>query len=488
MNSANTKKWQRLRTHNTPPSTRNCHTATLVNNLLVIFGGKEGENPKNIVNDVHILNLDNLEWKQGLSITGDFPTPRMGHTAVLVGKKILVYGGWNGMNVLDDLYSFEVATMHWQKLDTTGEAPKRQFHTAHVIGSKMFVFGGGDGKNWLNSLHCLNLRNLEWSLCRTGGTVPPGRLQHCSVVHRKKLFVFGGEPDRQAQLDDFYVLNTKNLDWTQVTRSEGPSARVSCACAIANDSLFVFGGFDGDKWLNDLYEFDINTKEWSLVTPGSKVPAARCRHTANLYKHKIYIFGGNDSERSFKDVWALKVFSQRVKVKEGQLTNNMKEMLDQEAFCDVTFRVEGKEVKAHKCILCARSEHFRAMLTAGMRESYNESIEIPDISYRVFLKLLEFIYTDHLEIKQGTAEEILTVANMFLLERLKNLCEDSLSETICIENIVELLVLADRHQATELKKVCVDFAIRNFETVVKLPNFENLPKRIMVELLRCRPI
>ena len=44
--------------------------------------------------------------------------------------------------------------------------------------------------------------------------------------------------------------------------------------------------------------------------------------------------------------------------------------------------------------LAARSEHFCAMLYGGMRESLCGEIEVKDVSYDVFLAMLEFLYTD----------------------------------------------------------------------------------------------
>ena len=53
---------------------------------------------------------------------------------------------------------------------------------------------------------------------------------------------------------------------------------------------------------------------------------------------------------------------------------------------------------ASRVHLAARSEHFRAMLYGGMlenfRETCREGVELKDVSYVVFLKILEFLYTE----------------------------------------------------------------------------------------------
>jgi RCC1 and BTB domain-containing protein len=53
---------------------------------------------------------------------------------------------------------------------------------------------------------------------------------------------------------------------------------------------------------------------------------------------------------------------------------NFKGMVNEEEFSDVTFYVEGRPLYAHRGILSARSQHFRAMFTSGMRESTEKEV------------------------------------------------------------------------------------------------------------------
>lgn len=49
-------------------------------------------------------------------------------------------------------------------------------------------------------------------------------------------------------------------------------------------------------------------------------------------------------------------------------------------FSDVkfVFSEEQKEIPAHKNILAAQSEHFKAMLTSGFKENEQSVIEVKD--------------------------------------------------------------------------------------------------------------
>jgi hypothetical protein len=47
----------------------------------------------------------------------------------------------------------------------------------------------------------------------------------------------------------------------------------------------------------------------------------------------------------------------------------MRKIINNSTFSDVVFLVEGKPIYAHKAILSAQCEHFRAMFNNGMKES-----------------------------------------------------------------------------------------------------------------------
>ena len=93
----------------------------------------------------------------------------MGHSSqVWNGSQIIIYGGWNGFQVLSDVILIDLKkgvdklTFNIPSI-IRGEAPMRQFHTSSIIDNQMYVFGGGDGKSWLNDLLILDLNGLEWS-------------------------------------------------------------------------------------------------------------------------------------------------------------------------------------------------------------------------------------------------------------------------------------------------------------------------------------
>jgi hypothetical protein len=103
-----------------------------------------------------------------------------------------------------------------------------------------------------------------------------------------------------------------------------------------------------------------------------------------------------------------------------------------------------------------------------------------------FRKLLEFIYSDQLTDLESAdqAIDVLVAANKYGLDRLKRLCEKFLVALIDLENVIELLYLADMHQAVELKRMSINFTMQYFEIVTKREDFKKLSKSILLELLQ----
>lgn len=82
--------WNLAETFGTPPLPRHGHTANILMNYLVIFGGA---NEKDIFHDVTMLNLRNMEWIIP-NICGQIPRGVVYHAAVSASNnELIVIGG-----------------------------------------------------------------------------------------------------------------------------------------------------------------------------------------------------------------------------------------------------------------------------------------------------------------------------------------------------------------------------------------------------------
>ncbi len=125
------------------------------------------------------------------------------------------------------------------------------------------------------------------------------------------------------------------------------------------------------------------------------------------------------------------------------LASDMASLLQKGQNSDVTFKVYAShddttvQVKAHKCILSARSAYFRAMLAGCMKEGETRIIDLTQneasqIKYEPFMCTLEYLYTGGIS-ERLTAElacEVLILANLFSLPVFQEICEEIINEQL----------------------------------------------------------
>lgn len=165
---------------------------------------------------------------------------------------------------------------------------------------------------------------------------------------------------------------------------------------------------------------------------------------------------------------------------------DFKYLYSQKLFSDITFVVEGQKVTAHKCVLAARCEKFRAMLQHSFKEGQQNEITL-DCKLAPFQAMLEYLYTDSIPVDCDLLFDILALAEEYLLLHLKSICEVRLLENLDLYNAANLLVHADLYRCELLKKYCMQFIMTSSELLVNIPQFESDLGRsphLMMEILR----
>ena len=101
---------------------------------------------------------------------GIAPSPRNGHTMVLIGMQLYVFGGGDETVSFNDTHTLHVGSMTWDKPVVHGTLPSpRSRHSASAVGNNMVVFGGVGGGN---DLHILETDTLTWYVPKVGGEPP----------------------------------------------------------------------------------------------------------------------------------------------------------------------------------------------------------------------------------------------------------------------------------------------------------------------------
>ncbi|XP_037043210.1 protein roadkill-like [Bradysia coprophila] len=102
------------------------------------------------------------------------------------------------------------------------------------------------------------------------------------------------------------------------------------------------------------------------------------------------------------------------------LMNDLNQLLKEPKYSDVTIICSGGVLKAHKCILAARSTFFSE--TFKSVESIANEVTIMDVDVCVMKLVLQFIYTGEISLSETDLMEILRCAEKFDLSELRDLC------------------------------------------------------------------
>ncbi|TQV98678.1 hypothetical protein V2A60_007613 [Cordyceps javanica] len=228
-----------------------------------------------------------------------------------------------------DIAPAPASGMYWSRAPMSGAAHSNlRAHTTTLIGSNIYIFGGCDARTCFNTMYVLDADAFYWSVPYVVGEIPmPLRAMTCTAVG-KKLVVFGGG-DGPAYYNDVYVLDTVNFRWTKpkIIGDRVPSKRRAHTACLYKNGIYVFGGGDGVRALNDIWRLevgDMTKMSWRLISGPEKEqpagaaaataakdkprrPKARGYHTANMVGSKLIIYGGSDGGECFDDVWVYDV-------------------------------------------------------------------------------------------------------------------------------------------------------------------------------------
>ncbi|GBO17561.1 Speckle-type POZ protein [Araneus ventricosus] len=148
------------------------------------------------------------------------------------------------------------------------------------------------------------------------------------------------------------------------------------------------------------------------------------------------------------------------------VTEDLRSIYYDQILCDIQLKTENRIFSAHKAVLCARSSVLKTMLTTNMTEKTMECIEIDDLEDNIVEQFLLFLYSDTLEdLQWENALKLYYAADKYQVKRLKDMCSSFLITEINASNVSDLLILADKHQDSNLKTASEDFICENDEQI-----------------------
>ncbi|XP_048231831.1 acyl-CoA-binding domain-containing protein 4 [Ricinus communis] len=233
------------------------HSMVQWENKLLLLGGHSKKSSDSMI--VRFIDLETHHCGV-METSGKAPVARGGHSATLVGSRLIVFGGEDGSRrLLNDLYALDLEKMTWDVLETTQTPPAPRFdHTATIHAERyLIVFGGCSHSIFFNDLHVLDLQTMEWSQPETRGDLVTPRAGHAGIAIDENWYIVGGG-DNKNGCPETLVLNMSKLAWSTLTNVKGRDPLASeglsvCSTLIDGEKhLVAFGGYNG-KYNNEVF-------------------------------------------------------------------------------------------------------------------------------------------------------------------------------------------------------------------------------------------
>jgi len=277
------------------PPARQGHSAIVVDDAMVVYGGERSAYE---YSDIWMFNTTTATWSF-VSPAEDKAPPRHDHSAVYHEGGMYVYGG-RGPTPLGDFWMFDMAAGAWVEMPASTGMAARFGHTAVVIGDSMVVYGGYvDQVGLSDEVWSFNFTSSSWTLLgprasnfdELGTTpyvadvadailfpadIPAARFAHTAAATATGMFVYGGAggATMREALDDCWFFDLTEKTWVPVFASTG-SARYDAAASMMIMTEFdlpvmaVYGGHGPSGFLSDTQFFFAGYTGSSVMTEDS---------------------------------------------------------------------------------------------------------------------------------------------------------------------------------------------------------------------------
>ncbi|KAI0673362.1 galactose oxidase [Trametes maxima] len=242
------------------PPTRFGHGSAFAGSVVVVWGGDTMSASSHQLrararydNGLYFLNLVNREWTR-VSVDGPAPVGRVGHSVVMIGPRIYVFGGDAHGEFFGDLWCFDLSTLiskpAWEQLDPPKGAPrpsKRSGHTCVAYKDQLIVFGGTDGQYHYNDIWAFDTRSRTWSEYWVSGYIPSPREGHGAALVGDIVYVFGGRGVDGANIGELAAFRIPNQRWYMFhNMGPEPAPRSGHGMVSVGSRVFVLGGVSED--------------------------------------------------------------------------------------------------------------------------------------------------------------------------------------------------------------------------------------------------
>lgn len=158
-------------------------------------------------------------------------------------------------------------------------------------------------------------------------------------------------------------------------------------------------------------------------------------------------------------------------------------MREEGVLTDVTLVADDKEFQCHRAVLAASCPYFKAMFSAGLRETNQTAIKLYGVAREAMEVILQFAYTGTCVLSRRTVEDILRAADLIGMLPLRDASARFMKTCIDVTNCLQIRQIGQEHCIEDLIQDATHFSKRNFADIVHQEQFLNLTLEQVVEYL-----
>lgn len=202
----------------------------------------------------------------------------------------------NGLSLPPDLVNEperappQVTTLEESSWHERAQMPTRRAHLAlAAVSGRIFAIAGQTPEGTTPAVEIYNPEEDIW----TRGSDKPLPVAYVSAaVIGTDVYVPGGCDADNIPMRTVEVYDVLTNSWGEVNPL--PEPRCAYALATMNETLYLFGGWDGRQYVATVYVYDPQTDGWTEVTPMS---TDRGLAAAAPLADRLYVVGGYDGKR-----------------------------------------------------------------------------------------------------------------------------------------------------------------------------------------------
>lgn len=216
--------------------------------------------------------------------------------------KFYVYGGISDEKQINsEIFQFDLKTKIWSQLFISGISNPICKHSAVVLtcDQQIRALKKENDENYLQNELLMNFDK--------------NKQKEEEMNFNQKVFFFGGKSEKGHSLGQMMLLESNEEVWSLniiFTKNKGPISRYGCGiCYLMQlNSIAVYGGVhvedqksQSKRILNDFYVLNVKNLIWTQIASDEMLPALKYLSISEFGKGDICLFGGKNVKNSLAE-------------------------------------------------------------------------------------------------------------------------------------------------------------------------------------------